>query len=119
MADQQLTFHGWSRERIAALASGTQDGRARVETVVTLAGTDASGAPTTTASGTVRFLLAGPGDVVRLAPGAITKRYPTPGTIDHESDRCPHAEFADISLPWRYTPAPRPAPGAGGQHPWL
>jgi len=119
MADQQLTFHGWSRERIAALAGGVQDGRARVETVVTLAGTDASGAPTTTAGGTVRFLLAGPGDVVRLTPGAITKRYPTPGTIDHESDRCPHAEFADASLPWRYTPAPRPAPGAGGQHPWL
>ncbi|MEU5948765.1 hypothetical protein ABZ793_24840 [Micromonospora sp. NPDC047465] len=119
MADEQLTFHGWSRERIAALAAGVQDGRPRVETAVTLTGTDAAGATTTAATGTVRFLLAGPADVVRLAPGAITRRYPTPGAVDHESDRCPHVEFADATLPWRYTPAPRPAAGTGAQHPWL
>ncbi len=119
MADQQLTFHTWVRERIAGLATGVQQGRARVETSVTLSGTDAGGAATTSATRPVQFLLAGPGDVVGLARGAITKRYPTPGSIDHESNFCPHVEFADPSLPWRYTPAPKPAPGAGTLHPWL
>ncbi|MCG5219246.1 hypothetical protein [Streptosporangium sp. KLBMP 9127] len=119
MADQRLTFHGWARERIAGLATGVQDGRAKVTTTVTLTGTAPDGAPTGTATGTVNFLLAGPADVVGPAPGAITNRYPAPGTIDHETDRCPHVEFADVTLPWRYTPAPRPAAGTGGQHPWL
>jgi hypothetical protein len=104
---------------MAALATGVQDGRPRVETAVMLAGTDATGAPTSSSAGTVRFLLAGPADVVGLAAGVITKRYPTPGTIDHESDHCPHIEFIDPELPWRYTPAARPAAGVGNQHPWL
>jgi hypothetical protein len=119
VADQELTFAGWARERIAQLATGVQDGRPKVESAVTLTGTAADGAPTGTAGATVRFLLAGPADVIRLEPGAIVKRYPTPGTLDHESDRCPHVEFADATLPWRYTPAPRPAAAVGNQHPWL
>jgi hypothetical protein len=119
MADQELTFAGWARERIARLATGVQDGRPRVESTVTLTGTAADGAQTATAGGTVRFLLAGPADVIRLEAGAIVKRYPTPGTMNHESDRCPHVEFADATLPWRYTPAPRPVAATGTQHPWL
>src|SRR4051812_18521175 len=109
MADQELRFAGWARERIAELATGVQDGRARVETTVTLTGTGADGLTTSAKSGTVKFLLPGPADVKRLEQGAIVKRYPTPGTLDHESDRCPHVEFADVALPWRYTPARRPA----------
>lgn len=119
MADQQLTFLNWRRERIAGLATGVQDGRARIETAVTLSGTDAGGVTTTSATRPVRFLLSGPGDVVGLPTGAITKRYPTPGAIDHESDRCAHVEFADPSLAWRYTPAVKPAAGTGALHPWL
>ncbi|HSP36149.1 MAG TPA: hypothetical protein VLR26_00160 [Frankiaceae bacterium] len=119
MANQQLIFAGWVRERVAGLATGVQDGRARVETSVTLTGRDAGGAVTSAQTRTVRFLLAGPRDVVGLAGGAITKRYPTPGAIDHESDRCAHVEFADPGLPWRYTPAPKPAAGTGALHPWL
>ncbi|MFF0945487.1 hypothetical protein ACFYE2_14850 [Kocuria sp. CPCC 205300] len=119
MAEQKLIFHGWARERMAGLATSVQDGRPRVEAPLTLAGTDAAGRPTTSAARTVSFLLSGPGDVVGLAAGAVTKRYPTPGTIDHESDRCPHVEFTDPALPWRYTPAPKPAAGTGVLHPWL
>ncbi len=119
MADQQLTFRSWVREQIAGSATGTQDGRALVQTSVTLSGTDAGGGATTSETRQVRFLLAGPGDVVNLAPGAIVRRYPAPGAVDHESDRCAHVEFADPSLPWRYAPAPAPAPGTGATHPWL
>lgn len=119
MVDQRLVFHGWTRERIAGLATGVQDGRARVETTVQLSGTTPSGVGTGTQSRPVRFLLSGPGDVVGLAPGALTKRYPSPGALDHESDRCPYVELADPALPWRYTPAPKPAAGTGALHPWL
>lgn len=117
MTDQQLTFHSWFREPIASSATGTQDGRALVQTPVTLSGTDAGGAATTAQTRQVRFLLAGPGDVVNLAPGAVIKRYPVPGAVDHESDRCAHVEFADPTLPWRYSPAPSPV--GGTTHPWL
>ncbi|MFI7494379.1 hypothetical protein ACH9D2_06625 [Kocuria sp. M4R2S49] len=119
MADQKLIFHGWKRERIAGLATGTQDGRARVETEVTLTGTAVSGTTTGSHSRPVRFLLGGPADVTALAPASITRRYPSPGAPDHESDRCPYVELADPSLPWRYTPAPKPAAGTGSLHPWL
>ena len=119
MADQKLTFLNWRRERIAGIAIGVQDGRAHVETTITLAGTDTARKPTTSATRTVQFLLAGPGDVVGLPAGAITKRYPAPGAIDHESDHCPHVEFADPALAWRYTPAVKPAAGTGALHPWL
>ncbi|MET9023769.1 hypothetical protein ABZV93_27725 [Actinopolymorpha sp. NPDC004070] len=119
MADQQLTFRSWVRERIAGAATGVQDGRPLVQTSVTLSGTDANGQATTAETRQVQFLLAGPGDVVNLARAAVVKRYPSPGAGDHESDRCAHVEFADPSLPWRYSPAPAPAPGTGAVHPWL
>jgi hypothetical protein len=57
--------------------------------------------------------------VLGLNPGAISRRHPTPGATDHESDRCPLVEFADPALPWRYTPGPKPAAGTGNVHPWL
>ncbi|OAA27365.1 hypothetical protein UG55_100816 [Frankia sp. EI5c] len=119
MTDQQLTFRAWVRERIAQAATGVQDGRPLVSTTVTLAGTDARGAATTAATRPVRFLLAGPADVVGLTPAAIGRRYPAPGTTDHESDRCPLVEFTDPALPWRYSPAPGATPGSGTTHPWL
>lgn len=119
MVDQKLVFKGWTREQIAGLATGVEDGRARVETTVELTGTAPSGASTGSQSRPVRFLLSGAGDVVGLAPGAVTKRYPSPGALDHESDRCPYVELADPALPWRYTPAPKPAAGTGSLHPWL
>lgn len=119
MTDQQLTFRAWVRERIAEAATGVHDGRPLVSTTVTLSGTDAYGSATTSATRPVRFLLAGPADVVGLTPAAIARRYPGPGTTDHESDRCPHVEFTDPALPWRYSPTPGPAPGTGASHPWL
>lgn len=117
--DQTLTFLSWVREHIAGLGTGEAAGRVRGEVAVTVAGRRADGSATDSQSRAVRFLLAGPADVIGLQPGAIVRRYPAPGAIDHESDRCPYVEFADPSLPWRYTPAPKPPAGTGNLHPWL
>jgi hypothetical protein len=114
-----LTFLSWARERVGELVTGTQDGRAKVSTTVTLTGRTPQGAVTSTASGAIGFLLAGPQDVTGLAPGAVTGRYPVPGAIDAETDKCAHVELADPALPWRYTPAASPAAGTGAQRPWL
>ena len=68
----------------------------------------------------MKFLLAGPGDVIGLEPDAISQRYPTPGALDHESDRCPHVEFADVSAAVAvHAGAPSRRRGTGNQHPWL
>jgi hypothetical protein len=119
MAEPTLTFLSWTRERIGELATSVAHGRGRGETVVILTGQDAAGAITTTATRSLAFLLAGPADVVGLKPGAIAGRHPPPGTIDAESDKCSHVEFADPALPWRYTPAGNPTAGTGSLHPWL
>lgn len=119
MVDETLTFHSWARERMAALATGQSGGRARGSFPVRLTGKRADGTATDTEERTLEFLLAGPADVAELQPRAVVRRYPAPGAVDHESDRCPYVELAEASLPWRYTPAPKPAAGTGNLHPWL
>ena len=119
MADTTLTFAGWTREQLADLVTGSSGGRATGAATVTLTGTDAGGTATGSGTRTLAFALAGPGDVIGLRPGAISRRYPTPGATDHESDRCPLVEFSEAALPWRYTPGPKPAAGTGAVHPWL
>src|SRR6266567_2703465 len=121
MADpvQSLTFLAWVRERVAEQATAQAQGRASGTATVTLTALGADGTPTGTQSRRVPFLLAGTADVIGLHPGAVVRRYPVPGTVDHESDRCPYVELADASLPWRYTPAPSPGVGSPALHPWL
>jgi hypothetical protein len=119
MADvqQQLTFLAWVRPEVSGLITGQQQGRATASAAITLTESGASGAALRAESRTLPFLVAGPADVIGLQPGAIVRRYPAPGTLDHESDRCPYAELADPALPWRYTPAATPA--GADLHPWL
>jgi hypothetical protein len=121
MADpaQTLTFLSWVRPATGSLVTGQEAGRARAEATVTLSAAGANGVATGRESRTVSFLVAGPADVAGLSPGAIVRRYPAPGTSDHESDRCPYIELADPTLPWRYTPAPNPAGGSAALRPWL
>jgi hypothetical protein len=119
MANETLTFLSWVRERIAGLATAQSGGRVAGSAAVTLTGKTADGATTDTQTRTLRFLLAGPADVVGLQRRAIVRRFPAPDATDHESDRCPYVELADPSLPWRYTPVPKPAAGTGNLHPWL
>ena len=114
-----LTFLGWVRERVGELIGGTEHGRARAATEVTLTGHTAKGAVTTTQTRQVEFLLAGPQDVTGLKPGVVSGRHPAPGAIDAQADNCPYVELRDPSLPWRYTPAANPPAGTGTLHPWL
>lgn len=51
------------------------------------------------------FELFGPGDVQRLAAGAIARRFPAPGASDAEETKLALVELASPDLPWRYTPA--------------
>jgi hypothetical protein len=121
MADpvQQLTFVSWVRDAISALATAPADGRARATATVTLTAHGADGAVSGSETRSLPFLFAGPADVAGLGPGAIVRRYPSPGALDHESDRCPYIELADPSLPWRYTPTVTPNASSANLHPWL
>jgi hypothetical protein len=115
--DQELTFLAWVRPELGSLITAPGGGRAQAATPITLTETEPDGTSGRTQTQAVQFLIAGPADVVGLQPGAIVRRYPAPGTVDHESNRCPYVELADPTLPWRYTPAPTPT--TASLHPWL
>lgn len=117
MPGAPLTFLSWVRPAIETLVVGQSGGRAQGAAQITLTEAGADGTPGRTVSESVSFLIAGPGDVAGLKGEAIVRRYPAPGTLDHESNRCPYIELADPSLPWRYTPAPTPTDAS--LHPWL
>jgi hypothetical protein len=118
---QTLTFLSWVRPQISGLAKQQSGGRAQAGTSIMLTESGADGTPGRTETQPVSFLLAGPADVAGLQLGAIVRRYPAPGVVDHESNHCPYIELADPTLPWRYTPAQTPVgtPPGAGLHPWL
>jgi hypothetical protein len=62
------------------------------------------------------YELFGPGDVERLAAGAITRRFPAPFASNAEVTKLALVEFSAVDLPWRYTPQ---LAGANGLRPWL
>lgn len=72
--------------------------------------------PADTRSIDTDYELFGPGDVERLALGAIVRRFPAPGSSDAEQPKVALIEFSAVDLPWRYTP--RAAVGAV-LRPWL
>jgi hypothetical protein len=93
------------------VVAGRQQARAPLEL------RDLSGTGTVTAEG--QFELFGPGDVTRLAPGVISRRYPAPGATDAEETKHALVEFAGealLDLPWRYTPE---RPDGNKLRPWM
>jgi len=72
--------------------------------------------PAVTRTAKAPYALFGPGDVQRLAAGAITRRFPAPNASDAEVTKLALVEFAADDLPWRYTPQ---LAGAGELRPWL
>src|SRR4051812_16127709 len=116
---ETINFHGWVRPASGGLVTGVEQGRARAGASVTLTAADASGTTTGTDTASLGFLLAGPADVLGLAPGAVTRRYPAPGTVDAETTKCPYVELADPGLPWRYPPAANPPAGNRKLRPWM
>ena len=98
-----LRFYGWRRSGVYALASGPAltDGRLSGSVTLTLAN---QLLPADSVSQPVPFAIMGPGDVADLKPGAVVHMVPTPGTPDHEQDKCVHVDLAAPDLPWRYSP---------------
>jgi hypothetical protein len=72
--------------------------------------------PAITKTAHAPYELLGPGDVKRLAAGAITRRFPAPGASNAEAAKLALVEFAAPDAPWRYTPE---RPVAGRLRPWL
>ncbi len=61
--------------------------------------------------------LRGPGDVMRLDPGAVAMMEPASNERDVAPNFFPYVELIDATLPWMFTPA---GPNADGQlMPWL
>jgi hypothetical protein len=117
-------FLSWSEQPLRGLArpGGTVvGGRLQGTAPVAIRDLDSSTIPPRQGAGP--FELLGPGDVARLAPGAITRRYPAPGATDAEETKAALVELQPDDLPWRYAaeiPGPRPLPVAGqGLRPWL
>lgn len=113
-------FRSWSERPLRGLARDARvGGRLQASFPLKVSGLG-GGAPRT---GGGLFELFGPGDVVRLSPSAIARRYPAPGAPDAEETKAALVELAPDDLPWRYSPeVPRnhAAPVAGkGLRPWL
>ena len=115
----EIVFRGWRRPAIGALVTEVIGGRAVVRTTVSLDGSDAAGRSNGLTQRAAGVRLAGPDDVAGLHPAAVSRRFPSPGTPDAESTKCPYAEFADAALPWRYSPARTPAEAVRKLRPWL
>jgi hypothetical protein len=107
--------HFYSHWELALRASATTavDGRLRGVASVVIADMDHPSQQVTAAPG---FELFGPGDVHRLAAGAITRRFPAPHAGNAEVTKLALVEFAAADLPWRYTPQ---RPAGGVLRPWL
>jgi hypothetical protein len=105
-------FFSHAEKALRQSATTAAGGRLRGETDVALA--DLKSPATATAK--AKYELFGPGDVTRLAAGAITRRFPTPNSSDAEVTKLALVEFAAEDLPWRYTPQ---LAGGGELRPWI
>lgn len=95
-------------------AAGAVDAPARLAAAIPVTLNPLHGGASVPVAG--RFVLMGPADVERLGPGAIARRFPSPGVSDAEETKLPHVEFTALDLPWRYTPN---KPNGERLDPWL
>lgn len=102
------------RSERALRASGTTAASGRLSAAIDIELTDHNGVGLRRIPAAYQVM--GPGDVARLAPGAILRRFPAPGSRDAETDKLAFVELAAIDLPWRYTPQP---PDGAKLAPWL
>lgn len=109
----RLSFLGWSRAG-PALAASEAEGRLRRRVGLRVLGLETGAAE----DRSIEFELMGPGDVSGLLPGAIRKVSPPPGATAAEETMSPYVEFAELDLPWRYSPRARD-PATDSWRPWL
>lgn len=127
-----LTFVPWARAgaAVAVNATATAMGTNRPAFPVVLTVTKTLDGPATNTLPTVglNMQMLGPGDVLGLAPGQVIRTEPADGATGVESTLFPAVEFADLTLPWLFTPAPEnagwpgdAAPPAGSHRllPWI
>jgi hypothetical protein len=107
------TFYSRFEKALRKSATAEGGGRLQGSTDVPLA--DVAN-PAVTKIARAPYELFGPGDVQRLAAGAITRRFPAPNASDAEVTKLALVEFAATDLPWRYTPR---LPAGGGLRPWV
>lgn len=118
MTNEELTFYHWWRDGAAAKADRVEHGRLVADHAIRVDEADLDGVVLRSVTESLSVAIAGPGDVAGLSPGAVTRRYPTPGTTDHETNRLPHIEFADPQVPWRHSPVVAPS-SASDLTPWV
>ena len=101
MADH-LNFHRFARSDLFDKATGTDaaHGRALVDIKLTLQD-DLTGEH---GDAPLHLALMGPGDVAGLQSSAVLRTAPKPWSRDNETTKLAHIDFADIDLPWRYSP---------------
>jgi hypothetical protein len=114
-------FRAWVNSPLRALARDEQvAGRLQASAPLTIADL-ANAADTRTGAGA--FELLGPGDVARLVPATISRRFPAPGAIDAEETKAALVEFSRpelLDLPWRYSPEVDHTVGAERRlRPWI
>jgi len=94
-------FYSRFEKALRQSATSESSGRLKGETDVVIA---AEENPADTRTAPAHYELFGPGDVKRIAAGAITRRFPAPNSRDAEVTKVALVEFAATDLPWRYTP---------------
>ncbi|WP_331758660.1 hypothetical protein OG225_41005 (plasmid) [Nocardia sp. NBC_01377] len=92
----------FARSERALRASGTTAADGRLSAAIDIELTDHNGVGARQIPSPYQVM--GPGDVARLAPGAVVRRFPAPGCSDAETSKLAFVELAAIDLPWRYTP---------------
>ena len=108
-----MNFFSHYEKALRQSATAATAGRLQGSTDVNLA--DVAN-PAVTKIAKAPYELFGPGDVQRLAAGAITRRFPAPNASDAEVTKLALVEFAAPDLPWRYTPL---LASAGKLRPWI
>jgi hypothetical protein len=116
-----LTFLPWVRAGAGAAvnAAGTAMGANRpsvlIKLIVTKTPDNQTAGPLPTVD--VGMQLLGPGDVLGLAPGQVIRTEPADGAAGVDPAVFPAVEFAELTLPWLFTPAPENASWPGGAAP--
>src|SRR5204862_5599904 len=104
--------HGWSLvvptftshfEKALRVSAGGPAVNGRLQGAADVVLTDIAN-PAISKTAKAHYELLGPGDVKRLAAGAITRRFPAPQSSNAEATKPALAEFAAAHVPSRYTP---------------
>jgi hypothetical protein len=119
MVDQPIgtyTFLPWVRQGLANHIGASAGARSTMDISVQLSGTKADAAPPDPVTVTKTVQLYGPGDIIGVDAGQISRLEPPNWVTNFEPNYLAAIEFYDEDFPWRYTPV---APADRRLLPWL